>query len=161
MTSGFIAPAWGLLLAFGAIGPTAAADPPGFVRTTPEAVAWTALPNTPGVMTAILAGNPSKPGPYVIRVRFPPHVMDTPHSHSADRYVTVLKGTWFAGTGPSFDASRAVPMPAGSYMFHPARGLHWDGSNSDEEVIVQIVGIGPVTTTQADPKAAEWVRLKR
>jgi hypothetical protein len=31
-------------------------------------------------------------------------------------------------------------------MFHPADGVHWDGAG-DEEVVVQIVGEGPVETT--------------
>lgn len=117
------------------------------------------LAHSPGVMVAILSGNPSSRGPYVIRVKFPPHVMDMPHFHSSDRYVTVLKGTWYAGTGKRFDPSMAAPMPFGSYMFHPAGGVHWDGSNSGEEVIVQITGIGPATTTLADHNVAEWVNL--
>jgi hypothetical protein len=52
-----------------------------------------------------------------------------------------------------------VPLKAGSYMLHPARALHWDGSNSDEEVIVQVVGIGPTDTVQADPSQPFWVQL--
>lgn len=158
--SGFIVLAIGALLAFGGAGAAVAADSPGFVRIAPDTMPWTPLPNTPGVKVAILAGDPSKPGPYVMRVTFPPHVMDTPHFHSSDRYVTVLKGSWYAGTGELFDPSKAVPMPPGSYMFHPAGGVHWDGSNDDHEVIVQIVGIGPVRTTQADAMAAEWVKLQ-
>ena len=43
---------------------------------------------------------------------------------------------------------------------HHARALHWDGSNSDEEVIVQVFGIGPVETTQADPSQPFWVQLQ-
>lgn len=147
------------LVTVGGLG-AQAADAPGFIRVLPEDVRWTPMANTPGVMIAILAGDPGRAGPYVVRVKFPAHVMDTPHFHSADRYVTVLKGTWYAGTGKQFDPAAAIPMPAGSYMFHPAGGAHWDGSNSGEDVIVQIVGIGPVTTSQVDPKAAEWVKLK-
>src|SRR3546814_2438645 len=49
---------------------------------------------------AILAGDPSKPGPYVMRVKFAPGHMSKPHFHKETRYVLVLKGTWWAGWGP-------------------------------------------------------------
>jgi len=44
-------------------------------------------------------------------------------------------------------------------MFHPARALHRDGSNPDEEVIVQVVGLGPVEATVAAPSKRFWVQL--
>lgn len=100
-----------------------------------------------GPETAVLFGDPSKPGIYVIRNRFPPGVHSFPHFHSKDRHVTVIKGVWWAGTGPELDFNKAKPLKAGSYMFHPAGGVHWDGAN-DEEVIVQVIGEGPVETTQ-------------
>jgi quercetin dioxygenase-like cupin family protein len=133
----------------------------GFVRITPEQIHWQDVPDGHGARIATIAGDPSRPGLYVQRVRFPPHVMDRPHWHPGDRYVTVLKGTWFTGTGATFNPAQAVPLRPGSYMFHPARALHWDGSNSDEEVIVQVVGLGPVETTPADPSKPFWVQLSR
>lgn len=139
------------------------ADPTGeavFVRLTPEQIHWQDMPDAQGAQIATIAGDPSGRGLYVQRVRFPPHVMDRPHWHPGDRHITVIKGTWYTGTGPSFDPAHAVPLKPGSYMFHPARALHWDGSNSDEEVIVQVMGLGPVETTAADPSQPFWVKLK-
>jgi hypothetical protein len=133
---------------------------PAFVRITPEEVRWQEIPGGFGAQVATISGDPSGRGLYVQRVRFPPHVMDRPHWHPNDRYVTVLKGTWFAGTGGTFDPAHAVPLKPGSYMFHPAKGLHWDGSGGDEEVIVQIFGIGPADTVSADPKRPLWVQLR-
>ncbi|HWZ62983.1 MAG TPA: cupin domain-containing protein [Steroidobacteraceae bacterium] len=138
---------------------TAAAG--GFVRLTAEQVHWQDLPDGHGAQMATIAGDPAGPGLYVQRVRFPPHVMDRPHWHPHDRYVTVLRGTWYTGTGATFDPARTVPLKPGSFMFHPARALHWDGSNSDEEVIVQVVGLGPADTTPADPSKPFWVELAR
>jgi quercetin dioxygenase-like cupin family protein len=131
-----------------------------FVRLTPEQIHWQDMPDAYGGQLATIAGDPGGHGLYVQRVRFPPHVMDRPHWHPGDRYITVIKGTWYTGTGPTFDPARSVPLKPGSYMFHPARALHWDGSNSDEEVIVQVVGLGPVETTPADPSKPFWVKLK-
>ena len=130
-----------------------------FVRLTPDQIQWRDLPDGHGAQLATIAGDPSGNGLYVQRVRFPPHVMDQPHRHPHDRHVTVISGTWFTGTGSTFDPGKAVPLRAGSYMLHPGGAWHWDGSNSDEEVIVQVVGIGPADTVQADPRQPFWVQL--
>ena len=119
------------------------------------------LPGGDGVQIATLLGDPTKTGIYVIRVKFPPHLMDSPHWHPHDRYVTVLQGTWYAGTGDTFDLARAVPLKPGSFMFHPAKASHWDGSAGDESVIVQITGEGPGTTTEVDPKKPDWIEVHR
>lgn len=132
---------------------------PDFVRLKPAEVHWQDVPGGHGAQIATLAGDPSGHGVYVQRVRFPPHVMDRPHWHPNDRYVTVIKGTWYTGTGPTFDPAMTVPLPPGSLMLHPARALHWDGSNSDEEVIVQVFGIGPADTVAEDPGQPFWVKL--
>ena len=79
-----------------ALADTAAAQPAGFRAVPAEAVQWQPIPNGQGAQSALIAGNPSQPGTYVIRVKFPPHVMDRPHHHSRDRHVTVLQGRWVA-----------------------------------------------------------------
>lgn len=137
----------------------AASAPVDFIRKTPEQLIWQTLPDSHGVMAAIVTGDPSKPGVYVMRVRFPPHVMDRPHRHSQDRHVTVLQGVWSAGTGSRFDPAAATVLPAGSYMFHPADAVHWDGSNGPEAVVVQITGTGPVSSSDDDPALPAWVKL--
>jgi quercetin dioxygenase-like cupin family protein len=115
-------------------------DAKGFIRTTPEQVQWPS-----NGAPVVLEGDPSKPGLYVVRVKFPPHTFSMPHWHNTDRHVVVLKGTWYMGVGEKFDPSTAAPMPAGSYVKHPAGAPHWDGAK-DEEVVLQIIGQGPVTT---------------
>jgi len=96
---------------------------------------------------------------YVVRVKFPPHVMDLPHWHSMARYVTVLEGTWFTGTGDIFDLAHAVPLKPGSVMLHPANGVHWDGSGGPGTVIVQVMGEGPVSTTPVDSTKPFWIEV--
>ena len=66
-----------------------AKDSPEFVRITPADLKWHDVADGRGVQQATLLGDPSKPGIYVIRVRFPPHIMDVPHWHPNARYVTV------------------------------------------------------------------------
>jgi hypothetical protein len=145
-----------------------AADPPlrgerdaqGFVRITPEDVVWKDVPNGLGAQMAIIEGDPSRPGVYVIRMRFPPGVMSRNHFHPEDRHATVLKGTWYTGTGDVFDPEKTVPLKAGSYMKHPAGGHHFDGAK-DEEVIVQIVGVGPTGMTVLKPEEGPFGSSRR
>ena len=44
-----------------------------------------------------------------------------------------------------------VPVPAGSYVTHFGKQIHWDGAK-DEEVVLEIVGEGPATSTNAEAK---------
>lgn len=138
-------PLKGVLLGLLAAIPVAAQTDSGFVYLAPEAVPFKSALGV-GPQQALIYGDPSKPGIYVVRVKFPPGFHSNPHFHSKDRHATVIKGTWWNGTGPDLDFRKARPIKAGSYVFHPAGGVHWDGAG-DEETIVQIIGEGPVETT--------------
>jgi len=160
MRSNFVRVALGLMVgvvtAVGAATPQQSSD---FVRISPAEMRWQNVPEGHGVQQAVLFGDPTKPGMYVIRVKFPPHIMDRPHWHSMARYVTVLEGTWYSGTGDTFDLAHAVPLKPGSVMLHPAKAVHWDGSGSAETVIVQIMGEGPATTTALDSSKPFWIEV--
>jgi quercetin dioxygenase-like cupin family protein len=124
----------------------------GFLRVLPEQVQFKS-PFGAGPESVVLFGDPAKPGLYVMRNRFPPGAHSNPHFHSQDRHATVIKGVWWTGVGEELDFKKAIPLKAGSYMLHPAKGVHWDGAG-DEETIVQIVGVGPVDTVQVAPPGA-------
>ena len=136
-----------MLFGLSGLAPTvsAAADTDKFVVVNPGDLVWKDYPGLPGVKFAVVFGDPRKEGPYTIRVKFAPGVMSPPHYHPEARYVTVLKGTWWAGTGAKFDRDATIPLAAGSFAMHEARLVHYDGAK-DEEVEVQISGIGPSGT---------------
>jgi quercetin dioxygenase-like cupin family protein len=116
--------------------------PTGFVRLDADEI-----------KTGTIFGDPSKPGMYVTRNRFAPGSGSRPHYHDQDRYVTVIKGTWYVSLGPESDVynpDKMTPLKAGSFVMHPAFGHHYDGAK-DEEAIVQIMGMGPVKTVQLEP----------
>jgi quercetin dioxygenase-like cupin family protein len=148
-----------IVAAVTAVGAAAPQESSEFVRITPAQIHWQDIPNGHGAQQAVLLGDPAKPGMYVVRVKFPPHVMDLPHVHSMARYVTVLEGTWASGTGNAFDPAHAVALKPGSVMLHPANGVHWDGSGSAETVVVQIVGEGPASTTPVDSSKPFWIEV--
>jgi quercetin dioxygenase-like cupin family protein len=106
-----------------------------------------------GATQVVISGDPAKPGMYVVQNTFAPGRIGRPHFHDQDRYVTVIRGTWWVSLGADADVynpSKMVPMKAGSFVFHPAFGHHYDGAK-DEEAVVRIIGMGPVTTKQLEP----------
>lgn len=129
-------------------------DAAGFVVVKPDEVQYEGGSNL-GPAQDVLIGDPTKEGFYLLRARFAPGVMTYPHYHSQDRYVTVISGTWYSGTGLEFDKEAAIPLGPGSFMFHPANAPHYDGSNNNEEVVVEIKGMGPVETVRFEPEGAQ------
>ena len=119
------------------------------VRVLPEQVKWVPEPDGLGFQQAVVEGDPSKPGVYIVHVKFPPWVMSRPHFHDETRYATVIKGTWYTGEGNTFAPEKTVALKAGSYMKHPAKTAHFDGAKG-EEVIIQLMGMGPSKTTRVD-----------
>jgi quercetin dioxygenase-like cupin family protein len=138
-------------LALLTVSASADKDKAGFVRVTPEEVVWSDRPGYDGVKFAVIQGDPTKPGIYVVRAKFSPGTMTRPHWHPEDRYVIVVQGTWYTGEGDTFDPDKTLPLKAGSFMLHPAKAHHYDGAK-DVEVVVQIIGMGPSNTTLVDPK---------
>jgi len=135
------------------LGASQAADlnPAAINIKTPDRLTWrkSTGPNSPN--QAILFGDPSKPGWYGILVKWDPGKMSRPHFHPNDRYVTVVSGTWYVGTGSKYDPPSTKPVPAGSFVTHFAKQIHYDGAK-DQEVVLEIVGMGPDTATPAEAK---------
>ena len=121
-------------------------DPAAMAYKLPAAIEWRDNPNNPGVKQAVLYGDPTKPGPYIVRVKWLPGNMSRPHFHPNDRFIVVLSGTWWAGTGDTFDPNTTIPMPPGTFVTHFGGKVHFDGAK-DEEAVLQIHGMGPSTTT--------------
>jgi len=140
-------------LLIGAAGSTISSADQTIDIVDADKLVWQDYPGLPGVKFVVLAGNPREPGLYVIRARFAPHTMSQPHWHPEARYVTVVKGTWYAGTGDKLDPASTIPIPAGGFAIHAPREVHFDGAK-DEEAIVQITGMGPSGTVVVTPDEA-------
>jgi quercetin dioxygenase-like cupin family protein len=131
------------------VPPGAHIDPTHVIYKWPSQIEWHGRPGGPQMAT--LLGDSTKPGFYIVLMKFPPHLMSHPHFHTYDRYATVLKGTWWVGTGTKFEPAKMVPMPAGSFVTDLAGKVHYDGAK-DEPVEIEICGQGPVTMTSAETK---------
>ncbi len=94
-----------------------------------------------GMEQANLVGNPSEPGPYTVRLRFPAGYKLAPHIHPDSREVTILSGTWYTGYGEKFDATTLKALPPGSFYTEPANVPHF--VEVREPVVIQVSGMGP------------------
>ena len=139
------------LAAMTGIGLAAELNPAAVAYKLPDQIKWSEA-DARGVQTAVVAGDPSKPGFYAVLTKWlKGNHFSRPHFHPNDRYITVLQGTWWVATGPKFDPALTVPMPAGSFVTHFGKQVHWDGAK-DEDAVLLIVGDGPGTSTAAEEK---------
>jgi hypothetical protein len=122
-------------------------NPSAVTFLTPDQFKWRDPFNKSPTNQVILYGDPSKEGPYMVINRFSPGAFSRPHFHPNDRFITVLKGTWWVGTGSTFDTNATLPMSPGNFVTHFGKGIHYDGAK-DEEVMVLITGMGPATMTR-------------
>ena len=124
-------------------------NPAALIYKTPDQIPW--VENEGGSATAVVHGDPTKPGLYIVLNKWHAHHMSHPHFHPNDRFITVLSGTWWVGTGTKFDPDSTVAMPTGSFVTHFAKQIHYDGAK-DGDVVLEIVGQGPATSTPAEVK---------
>jgi len=117
----------------------------------PEDVKWqpfAALP--PAARLAVLIGDPTKPGPYLIRVRLPAGTKMMPHKHPEDRIYTVLAGVFYIGLGEIFDESKLNAYGVGSVIVLPGDQPHFHLAKSGE-YITQVTAIGPLGLSYINP----------
>src|SRR3954447_11497855 len=97
------------------------------IMFTPSTVSWAAAPPSlpPGAQAAVLEGDPSKAGPFTMRVKAPDGYRIAPHYHPADEHVTVLQGALMMGMGEKMDMAAARELTAGSFGMMPAGVRHF------------------------------------
>ena len=129
----------------------AALNPAALVYKLPDQIPWSPV-DARGAQQAVVVGDPSKPGFYMVYTKWTKGShFSRPHFHPNDRYITVLQGTWWVGTGPKFDPDGTTPLPPGSFVTHYGKQIHYDGAK-DADTVIEIVGEGPATATPAEDK---------
>jgi hypothetical protein len=141
-----------IILAMGAAtGGEAQVAGEGVVRL-PGDIVFKAPPKGPGPETAVLYGDPSKPGVFVMRVRFPKGYKVMPSWRPDEwRTAVVLSGTFYYGIGEQWDETKLAAYPTGTFFAHPARHRHFAWAK-DGEVIVQFTAMGPTSVTRIPQK---------
>jgi hypothetical protein len=147
-----IAVAASLALGVGNLVRAAELNPAAIAYKLPDQIPWGPT-DAMGAQRAVVVGDPSKPGFYAEFLRWTKgNHFSRPHFHPHDRYITVISGTWYIGSGEKFDPEHGtVAMPAGSFVTHYGKQVHWDGAK-DEDAVLLIVGEGPETATSVAEK---------
>ena len=123
-----------------------------FRSILPEQIDWKPFPAfPPTARLAVVVGEPTKPGPYVIRVKVPSGVKLTPHRHPEDRIYTVISGVFYIGLGDRFDPDKLKAYPPGSVIVLPGDTPHFHWAMSGEYVS-QVTAIGPLGLEYLDPR---------
>ena len=122
-----------------------------FKAILPEHIEWRPFPAFPnGAQLAVVVGDPTKPAPYLTRVKVPASMKLMPHKHSEDRIYTVMSGVFYIGFGATFDPDALTAYPPGSVIVLPCNTWHFHWAKSGEYV-TQISAIGPLGMEYADP----------
>lgn len=112
---------------------------------------WKDEPVLPGdAKSALVIGDPSKPGVFMVYLKFPPKYEIPAHTHPFTEVVTILKGEAWNGMGEKLDRTKGDKLGAGSSFTLPANHAHYLWN--EEETIVLLTATGPWGITYINPK---------
>jgi quercetin dioxygenase-like cupin family protein len=123
------------------------------VQTAKEAQWGPAPPFLPaGAQISVVSGDPTKTGPYTVRLKFPAHYSVAAHSHPTDENVVVLNGALTLGMGDKLAKGAAAnkTLPPGGYGLAAANMNHYAYTGAQETTIV-LYGMGPVEFKYVNP----------
>jgi quercetin dioxygenase-like cupin family protein len=118
------------------------AKPQAHVITPPD-LQWGPAPAIlpAGARLAVLEGDPSKAGPFTMRLEMPAGYRIPPHFHQVDEHVTVISGAFQVGMGDTFDASKLTTLLPGAFGVIPPGMRHF--ARADKASVTQLHGVGP------------------
>jgi quercetin dioxygenase-like cupin family protein len=118
---------------------------------TPEQLTWGPAPAIlpAGARLAVLDGDPSKAGPYTMRLSMPAGYRIPPHFHQADEHVTVISGAFQVGMGDTFDEGKLTTLAPGTFGVIPPGMRHF--ARADKATVIQLHGVGPWGLTYINP----------
>jgi quercetin dioxygenase-like cupin family protein len=102
-----------------------------------------------GARVAVLEGDPSKAGPFTMRLEMPAGYRIPPHFHPVDEHVTVISGAFQVGMGDTFDEGKLTTLPPGTFGVIPPGMQHF--ARADKATVVQLHGVGPWGLTYVNP----------
>lgn len=102
-----------------------------------------------GAQLAVLSGDPSKPGQFVVRLKVPAGYRFAAHHHPTNEYVTVISGDFSLGMGDKLDASKGAALRPGGFAMAPANMNHYAWTNGG--AILQVSGDGPFVVIYVNP----------
>ena len=144
-----------LVLSVGLLTPLrASSDAPAqadHLMVLPNQVEWKDAPPAlpPGAKAAVLEGDPTKPGPFTLRIQMPKGYKIQPHTHPGVEHVTVLAGKFQMGLGDKWDDKALHDIPVAGFAVMQVGTKHFAGCK--QACTVQVHGIGPWGITYVNP----------
>src|SRR5207247_8687824 len=85
----------------------------------PTTIEWKAAPAAlpPGAKMAVLEGDPTKEGPFVVRFQFPEGYHVPPHTHPKTERVTVISGSLYLTTGEALHRGSAHTLSPACFSY--------------------------------------------
>jgi len=104
-----------------------------------------------GAQIAVLAGDPTKPVRYTVRLKFPANYAIPAHSHPTDENVVVAAGALTFGMGDKLakNAASNKTLSVGGYALMPANMNHF--AYTTQETTIVLYGQGPVEFKYVNP----------
>ena len=129
-------------------GPAAPAD---HTAMAPDQIKWGDVPPifAKGAKMAVLFGDPSKDGLFIVRLKMPANYKVMPHWHPTDENVTVLSGSFAIGMGDKLDP-KTKALGAGAFVSLPAKMHHYAFTTKD--TVVEVSAMGPFALTYVNPE---------
>jgi quercetin dioxygenase-like cupin family protein len=116
----------------------------------PDAIKWSApAAYAQGAQLAVVRGDPSKEGMYVVRLKVPAGFKIAAHTHPNDENVTVLSGSFNIGTGDKLDEKKGEQIKAGGYSYVAKGMTHYAWFT--EDTVLQLHGVGPQGVAYVNP----------
>lgn len=73
-----------------------------------------------GAQMAVLSGDPSKSGEFVIRLKVPANYRVAADHHLTDEYATVIEGNFSLGMGDNLNETKGAALTPGGFAMAPA-----------------------------------------
>jgi quercetin dioxygenase-like cupin family protein len=118
---------------------------PDEVESMPAHESGAGTSGVAGIRTTVVAGDPTAPGPYTIRLSIPANTRIQAHTHRDDRTAVVVTGVWYFGYGPTANTAAKKALPVGSFYTEPG-GVAHSAETKAQGVVLYIAGNGPTDT---------------
>jgi mannose-6-phosphate isomerase-like protein (cupin superfamily) len=109
-----------------------------------------------GSRLAVVRGDPSKAGPFTIRVDLPDGYQVKPHWHPTSERIKVVEGTLLMGDGREWRDTGMRPLSVGQEVTVPARHPHYVEAKGRTMLEIRSTGPFQITYVNAadDPRKA-------
>lgn len=102
-----------------------------------------------GARMAVVSGDPTKAGPFVVELAIPDGYQIKPHFHPTAEVVEVIHGTFLWAMGDTLDAAKTKPMKVGDKGSIPANMHHY--AIAQGATIVSVTSTGPFALIYVNP----------